>query len=514
MSDISFPPEILQQIITFHEDNYKTLYSCLLVNKYWCRNVVPILWRNMPEKYKKKSPSAYKFIQAYINCLSTDTRAQLGLTKSDQQNESSVFLYPTYLKVFDLQWLLNEIVSWYGKLFRNIPKKQRRGPYEFLEAIINLLRTNKARIEKVRIVLLEPIKEDEKQQLLRIVTNLVKQSQDEEDGLLGKLREVHFSQYVFRIQEVFKLFARHCNNFQCLKLKNATIEKQPIRGLLKLIQAVAPNLEEITCENLKVKNLEIWSHISFQLSTSLRKITIKQTFNFDYDYLDFLLQFQNLETLELIGTFSSRYTFNSQYIISDHNSKIFPSLKKFIRRTHSNYYYALGIVMDILILSRNTLKSLILHFELVYNIEFLNELESLVTLTELTIKIDSTESLHNFLFLLEYLQNLKFLTINGRNGGNNYSTVTLPESRLLFPAALAYFEFSIRIPFTSDSLTTFLGYFDKLPRFIKITVPSYKLLGGMKNLALARGERIHRFGWNYVDEAQTWLFKFIWISLD
>jgi hypothetical protein len=43
----------------FHEYDYNSLFSCLLVNKYWCETVIPILWknpwRNQMKEYQKKS---------------------------------------------------------------------------------------------------------------------------------------------------------------------------------------------------------------------------------------------------------------------------------------------------------------------------------------------------------------------------------------------------------------------------------------------------------------------------
>ncbi|CAG8567432.1 11220_t:CDS:2 [Ambispora leptoticha] len=524
MSDISLPPEILRQIVTIFEDDYKTLYSCLLVNRYWCCNVVPILWRKMPDNFPRIATSswAYKFIQAYINCLSTDTRAQLGLTESDQQKESSVLLYPTYLKVLDFQRLSDAIVSWCIKLNRNIyDKKTRRGSHygesekklKFLEVIVKLLHTSKARIQKVIFVLSKPINVVEKQPFLRIVTNLVEQSQTE-DSLLGKLREVHFSQYVFMIQEVFKLFARHCNNFQCLKLKNIVLNKRarrPIEGLLQLIQAAAPNLKEITCDqfgrHFMNNNLEIWPHISSQLSVSLRKITIIPAWLSNVDYLDFLLQFKNLETLEIIGAHERRY------ITSAYESKRFPSLKNFIHRNSSKDIYSnIDLYFIILSLSQNTLQSLILDsIVFAHNQRFLNHLQSLVTLTELTIKIDEeVHCLQNFLQSLEQLHTLKFLRINGIERNDPPVKFNTPR---LFPAVLTQFELSTRFVFTVDSFTAFLGYFEKLPRLIMFTVypPTEKrLLDVMKNLALGRGETIHGFGCSHIDNG----WKLIWISLD
>ncbi|RIA99564.1 hypothetical protein C1645_747130, partial [Glomus cerebriforme] len=38
------PTECMQQIFKYVDDQENGLYSCLFVNKYWCKNVVPLLW--------------------------------------------------------------------------------------------------------------------------------------------------------------------------------------------------------------------------------------------------------------------------------------------------------------------------------------------------------------------------------------------------------------------------------------------------------------------------------------
>src|SRR5438128_604526 len=40
------PPEILDTITEYNRDDYRTLFSCTLVNKYWHNITTPILWRD------------------------------------------------------------------------------------------------------------------------------------------------------------------------------------------------------------------------------------------------------------------------------------------------------------------------------------------------------------------------------------------------------------------------------------------------------------------------------------
>src|SRR5205814_8120500 len=48
------------------QDDSKSLFSCLLVNKLWCETVVPILWRNPWCYYYNTRSSLYYIITFYL----------------------------------------------------------------------------------------------------------------------------------------------------------------------------------------------------------------------------------------------------------------------------------------------------------------------------------------------------------------------------------------------------------------------------------------------------------------
>jgi hypothetical protein len=79
---MSLPPEIFQIIFnhldTSH-DGLRTLFSCLLVNRYWCTNITKILW-SKPFYYANAfatNPNSYKIIDIYLACLDEEVREDL-----------------------------------------------------------------------------------------------------------------------------------------------------------------------------------------------------------------------------------------------------------------------------------------------------------------------------------------------------------------------------------------------------------------------------------------------------
>ncbi|GET62531.1 hypothetical protein GLOIN_2v1771878 [Rhizophagus irregularis DAOM 181602=DAOM 197198] len=65
-------PELIYEIIKYFQNDYSTLYSCILVNKLWCRLAIPLLWED-PFSIPTKN---YNFIEIYLHNLNDDFRAK------------------------------------------------------------------------------------------------------------------------------------------------------------------------------------------------------------------------------------------------------------------------------------------------------------------------------------------------------------------------------------------------------------------------------------------------------
>src|SRR5438874_10619987 len=63
----SFPPDCISDILKFLDDDLDTLYSCLFVNRLWCRMTVPVLWSN-PFRFNFNEKSVH-LIHIYVSCL-------------------------------------------------------------------------------------------------------------------------------------------------------------------------------------------------------------------------------------------------------------------------------------------------------------------------------------------------------------------------------------------------------------------------------------------------------------
>src|SRR4051812_15680082 len=66
-----FFEDCLRIIFTEFKNDSNTLYSCMLVNRYWCQIIVPILWEN---PYILKNISHKKLYNTIFNLLPSDSK--------------------------------------------------------------------------------------------------------------------------------------------------------------------------------------------------------------------------------------------------------------------------------------------------------------------------------------------------------------------------------------------------------------------------------------------------------
>src|SRR2546430_1149605 len=82
-----------------------TLYSCIRVNRFFCRNFVPILWRN-PFKFVKNDEQLIKIFNTLIHCLDQPDKEHLinkeliGIIELPTPN--AYFKYHTFIREFEL----------------------------------------------------------------------------------------------------------------------------------------------------------------------------------------------------------------------------------------------------------------------------------------------------------------------------------------------------------------------------------------------------------------------------
>ncbi|GBC01458.1 hypothetical protein RclHR1_00420020 [Rhizophagus clarus] len=117
MTNTIFIPELLENIISYHKENPKTLFKCSLVSKSWCNIVIPFLWKN-PFRFCY-STSQHKIIKVYLQFLSKEFLNKFDL--NDHLNQIIPINPPSYNYLSFLQQL--DYIILYDSLI-NLLKKE------------------------------------------------------------------------------------------------------------------------------------------------------------------------------------------------------------------------------------------------------------------------------------------------------------------------------------------------------------------------------------------------------
>jgi hypothetical protein len=67
-------PEITSEIIKHFQNDFSTLYSCVLANRLMCRTAIPLLWEN-PFSVPTQN---CQFIEIYLNYLNETDKTKLN----------------------------------------------------------------------------------------------------------------------------------------------------------------------------------------------------------------------------------------------------------------------------------------------------------------------------------------------------------------------------------------------------------------------------------------------------
>ncbi|CAB5192137.1 unnamed protein product [Rhizophagus irregularis] len=104
-------PELTNEIIQHFRNDFSTLYSCILVNRLWCRLAIPLLWE---DPFSKHDPKNYHYIEIYLSKLNEDDKAKFneyGIKYDLLRSNSTLFNYPSFIKYLN-----------YGSIYRSIKK--------------------------------------------------------------------------------------------------------------------------------------------------------------------------------------------------------------------------------------------------------------------------------------------------------------------------------------------------------------------------------------------------------
>src|SRR5687768_16968129 len=115
-------PEISSYIIQNLRNNFSTLYSLALVNRFWCRLAIPLIWED-PFSIKYKKHLSLHFLDVYFSFLNDSDKSKLRniiLYEIDSNSQKPLFNYPSLIKNINIFRINSHISNWTYNIITSI----------------------------------------------------------------------------------------------------------------------------------------------------------------------------------------------------------------------------------------------------------------------------------------------------------------------------------------------------------------------------------------------------------
>jgi hypothetical protein len=119
--------DCIYDILKFLQDDHSTLFNCLLVNRFWCKETIPLLYVNPFEYVINDATNKYLIIFTLILCFD---KAEISRFKNQlnqfniktyiKDEKEPLFDYPKYLENYYCLTVNNIINEWF-KNYLNLP---------------------------------------------------------------------------------------------------------------------------------------------------------------------------------------------------------------------------------------------------------------------------------------------------------------------------------------------------------------------------------------------------------
>ncbi|CAB5209441.1 unnamed protein product [Rhizophagus irregularis] len=103
-------PELTNEIIQHFRKDTSTLHSCILVNRFWCRLAIPILWED-PFTISNRN---YRCIEIYLHFLNEDSKAKFNEygINNNLVPKNTLFNYPNFIKYLTITGIHFSVEKW------------------------------------------------------------------------------------------------------------------------------------------------------------------------------------------------------------------------------------------------------------------------------------------------------------------------------------------------------------------------------------------------------------------
>ncbi|RIB04196.1 hypothetical protein C2G38_2223020 [Gigaspora rosea] len=118
---MNLPTDCLVEVLRHLKYDITSLYSCILVNRLWCKFSIPLLWCS-PFEFTRHNNKSELIIQTYVSCFSEEEKNQFYdkvFLIPDFQELAPTFNYPSYLHNLDIPTFESAVRNWFHGIWKN-----------------------------------------------------------------------------------------------------------------------------------------------------------------------------------------------------------------------------------------------------------------------------------------------------------------------------------------------------------------------------------------------------------
>ncbi|RGB38900.1 hypothetical protein C1646_691261 [Rhizophagus diaphanus] len=447
------PIEILQKIFCSQLD-ILTLYNCLLVNRLWCKTVVPLLWQNPFSHFDKNKIQRWKYksslINTYVTCL--DSNAKNYLKNSDvilpeEINKRSTFNYETFLQSLDYTLLFQSTGNWIGEVENCTLRKLTLRHYLLVEELCKLFFSSSRNLKE--LIYDKPHSLPHVQELRYIPLKYLGAEQS-----MSKL--VSFKVYDLIPNEIIISLSQISHHLSEIQIETTGDNDDALASLISVQKSLK---KLVICSEDNLPKLS--DVLRKNLSLSLTHVEINWEFCVPFDI--FCNCSDTLEYFSVQQYYSGLISRSTFHQFSNTQFKKLHTLKIITPKLY------LDQISTLIRNTKDTLKYIHLDYEKISiesSVELINSISRCSQLNTLEIFVpdDSISCIVNLLSSCKKLQKISFLTGDSLNDLDTYTvdiSDILPKIGKILPNNLSTFYLSHNWITTANSLRDFLKECEK-----------------------------------------------------
>jgi hypothetical protein len=310
-------PELTDKIIKHFRNDFSTLYSCILVNRIWCRSAMPLLWEDPFSNPSRNN----RFIEIYLHYLNENDKTQLKKEYGINNYlilTDTLFNYPTFIKCLNTQNIMLSVEGWVKKLIIDGSTTSLRNfdhnisKFIFL-LLIKLFIKNEIYLHTFEVNILSDIDCNYFNIALGFILQYPK--------FIYKIKNLkfYFNEKIMNVKFFLDFLHYNCNSISSFYLRfSGVINNELIKKYLSRIIISQKNLKNILFEHDKYGTLLPLNYLLSSLKFSNCLNTLKTLIFYEINFKDINTLnevFQQLNVLESIHIlYCYSLTLNSDFI--------------------------------------------------------------------------------------------------------------------------------------------------------------------------------------------------------